>query len=49
MQMDWVGGLKPTVLMWAEVGVMAITFIVLAKWLLTKYPVAGLSEVVAMA
>ena len=31
---------------WLMVGVMAVLFIVLAKVILTKYPVKGLSDIV---
>lgn len=40
---------KPSLMNWALVGIMAITFIVLAKWALTRFPIPGLSEVIASA
>jgi hypothetical protein len=49
MVLDWAGGLKPSLINWIMVGLMALTFIVLAKWLMTRYPIAGLSDVVSMA
>ena len=45
MEFDF-ADLKPSVLNWAIVGLMAITFIVFAKWVLNKYPIKGLSELV---
>lgn len=33
-----IDGLKPTILSWLTVGVMAVTFIVLAKYLVNAYP-----------
>ncbi len=41
--------IKPSVYNWVAVGLMALTFIVLAKWVLAKYPVAGLSDIVNAA
>jgi hypothetical protein len=38
---------KPSVLNWAIVGLMAVSFIVLAKWIFTKYPVPYISPIVA--
>lgn len=38
---------KPSVLSWVIVGIMAVTFITFAKWLMTRYPVPGLSDVIA--
>lgn len=37
---------KPSILSWVIVGLMATTFIVFAKWLVTKYPIAGISDVI---
>jgi hypothetical protein len=37
---------KPSVLSWLVVGIMAITFIAFAKYAFTKYYIPGLSEVV---
>ncbi len=39
---------NPSVANWLITGLMAVTFIVLAKWALAKWPVPGLSEVVNM-
>lgn len=39
----------PSVLNWVMIGLMAVTFIVLAKWALNKWPIAGLTDVVNMA
>jgi len=39
---------NPSVMNWIITGLMAVTFIVLLKWALAKWPVAGLSEVVNM-
>lgn len=40
---------KISVYNWMVVGLMAITFIVFAKMILTRYKVPGLSDVVNMA
>lgn len=40
---------KPSVLNWLIVGLMAVTFIVFFKWALTKVPVPGLSDLFAAA
>lgn len=45
MDMDF-ADVKPSIVNWVLVGLMAITFIVVAKWLTTKYPVKGLTEVI---
>lgn len=37
---------KPSVISWIIVGLMATTFIVVAKYVLTRWQVPGLSEVV---
>jgi len=37
---------KPSVLSWLMVGVMAVTFIAVAKMIFTRYNVPGLSDVV---
>lgn len=49
MQFDALANVKPSVFNWLAIGLMALTFIVFAKWLLTRYPVAGLSDIVNMA
>lgn len=36
--------IKPSVLSWIIVGLMAATFIVVAKWAVNKYPVPGLTS-----
>lgn len=46
MNLDF-ADVKPSVLNWVVVGLMAATFIVFAKWLMQKWPVPGLSDVVA--
>lgn len=38
----------PSLLNWGVVGLMAATFIAFFKWLLTKYPVPGLTDLFAM-
>lgn len=40
---------RPSLVSWLIVGLMAVTFIVLGKWLFTKYPVPGLSTLFAAA
>lgn len=37
---------KPSVVSWVIVGLMAVTFIVVAKYIFTRWPVPGLTEVV---
>ena len=37
---------KPSVLSWAIVTLMAVTGIVLLKWAMSKWPVKGLSDIV---
>lgn len=37
---------KPSIISWVIVGLMAITFIVFAKYVVTRFPVKGLTEVV---
>ena len=37
---------KPTLVNWAVVGLMAITFIAISKWALTKWQVPGLTALV---
>lgn len=37
---------KPSVVSWLIVGIMAVTFIVLAKYLVNHYPVTGLTEII---
>lgn len=43
------GNTKIGIYNWIIGGIMAITFIVFAKMLFTRYKVPGVSEVVAMA
>lgn len=38
---------KPSVLSWLIVGLMAVSFIVVAKWATTKWNVAGISQIMA--
>jgi heme A synthase len=40
---------KPSVLNWLIVGLMAVTFIVFFKWAFTKVSVPGLSDLFAAA
>jgi hypothetical protein len=35
---------KPSVISWLIVGIMAVTFIVFMKFILNRYPVSGLTE-----
>jgi hypothetical protein len=35
---------KPSVISWMTVGIMAVTFIVLMKYVTAKYPVPGLTS-----
>lgn len=37
---------KPSLLNWAIVGLMAVLFIVFAKYILNRYPVTGLTELI---
>lgn len=37
---------KPSVVSWLIVGIMAVTFIALMKYLMVKYPIPGLSDVI---
>ncbi len=37
--------IKPSVLNWVIVGLMATTFIVFFKWFLSRYPITGLTDV----
>jgi hypothetical protein len=39
-----VADIKPTVLSWTVVGLMATTFIVFFRWLFSKFRVPGLSD-----
>jgi hypothetical protein len=45
MNLDF-ADVKPSVLSWIIVGLMAVTFIAFTKFILTKYPIPGLSQVV---
>ncbi len=45
MNLDF-ADVKPSVLSWLIVGLMAITFIAFFKFLMAKYPIPGLSQVV---
>ena len=38
---------KPSVLSWIIVGLMAVTFIAVAKWATARWPVPGLSSMIA--
>jgi hypothetical protein len=46
MELDF-AEVKPSLLNWVIIGLMACTFIVFAKWLLVKYPVRGLTDFIA--
>lgn len=48
MNLDF-ADVKPSVLSWLIVGLMAVTFIAFFKFVMAKYPVPGLSEVIAAA
>jgi hypothetical protein len=37
---------RPSLISWVIVGLMAVTFIAAAKYVLTRYPVTGLTEVI---
>lgn len=37
---------KPSLLNWAIIGLMAVTFILVAKWIMVKWPIPGLSDVI---
>lgn len=39
--------IKPGVMNWLLFGVMAVTFIVFMKWVMVKFPIPGLKEVIA--
>lgn len=45
MELDF-ADVKPSVVSWLIVGLMATTFIVLFKWLIHRYPIPGVTEVV---
>lgn len=45
MNLDF-ADVKPSILNWLIIGLMAVTFIAFWKFMLTKYPIPGLSEVV---
>lgn len=47
MELDF-SHVYPSLLNWGVVGLMAMTFIAFFKWALAKYPVPGLSDLVAM-
>jgi len=37
---------KPSLVSWLIVGLMSVTFIVVAKYLVSRWPVKGLTEVI---
>jgi hypothetical protein len=37
---------KPSLLSWVVVGLMAVTFIAVAKWVLNRWTVPGLTELI---
>ncbi len=45
MNLDF-ADVKPSVLSWLIVGLMAVTFIAFFKFLMVKFPIPGLSQVV---
>jgi hypothetical protein len=47
MDMLEFGNIYPSVLNWALVGIMSITFIAVFKFLLAKYPIPGLTDLIA--
>jgi hypothetical protein len=48
MNLDF-ADVKPSVFSWLIVGLMALTFIVAAKFLVAKYPIPGVSDIVNAA
>ena len=48
MEFDF-ADVKPSVVSFIIVGLLAVSFIVLGKWVTTKYPVPGLTELFAAA
>jgi len=48
MNLDF-ADVKPSLISWVIVGIMATTFIVVGKWLFTKYSVPGVSTLFAAA
>lgn len=45
MNLDF-ADVKPSVLSWLIVGLMAVTFIAFWKFVMAKYPIPGLSDVI---
>ncbi len=45
MNLDF-ADVKPSVLSWIIVGLMAVTFIAFFKFVFTKYPVPGIADVI---
>ncbi len=45
MNLDF-ADVKPSLLNWVVIGLMAVTFILVAKWLMMKWPIPGLSDVI---
>lgn len=45
MKIDW-ADVKPSVYTWVMVGIMAVTFIVVAKYLSARFPLPGLDMVI---
>lgn len=45
MDLDF-ADVKPSLVSWLVVGLMAVTFIVVAKFLTTRWPVKGLTEII---
>lgn len=45
MNLDF-ADVKPSLVSWLIVGLMAVTFIAFAKWLVAKYPISGVSEII---
>ncbi len=44
--MEWdLSDVKPSLLSWVIVGLMAVSFIVLGKWAMQRFPVPGLKQV----
>lgn len=45
MNLDF-ADVKPSLFSWLIVGLMAVTFIVTAKYLVNRYPVGGLTDLI---
>ena len=45
MKLD-LADVRPSLVSWAIVGIMAVTFIILAKWAVAKWPIPGVTELI---